>query len=148
MNTHNQPAPAGDFRAILIADDIEDDARLLTYHLDRLGYRLPTHIVPNGAEAIAYICGARIYADRRQFPAPRILFLDLRMRPSDGFSVLRWLKANPDYNKFPVLVLTVSMDRHEVTQAYQLGAASFLTKPITRETLAEALRAVNFPPPA
>jgi two-component system response regulator len=126
--------------AVLIAEDNQDDVKLLFRDLQQMGVSHSIQSVADGDQVLAYLKGSCQYADREKFPYPIILVLDLRMKPGDGFSVLRWLKDNPSFKTFPVLVLTAWMDRSAMIEAYRLGAATFLTKPFTRDALAAAFR--------
>ena len=122
--------PRGGLGAILIAEDQPDDARLARRAIDKLQLLNPVVVVPNGAETIAYLLGEGKYHDRGRFPEPVVLLLDLRMPEVDGFGVLRWLVAHKPERGFPVVVLSGSRELRELSEAYRLGAHSFLTKPI------------------
>lgn len=143
MNANNL---SGQHGAILIAEDSADDSNLLKHELSHLRYPNPQIVVTDGQEVIAYLQGENQYAARDKYPLPSLLVLDLQMKPRNGFAVLRWLQSHPEYKTFPILVLTVSEDRHEVREAYKLGASTFITKPITRTTLKEALDGMNILP--
>ena len=133
--------------AILIADDNPDDAKLLLRELRKIGAQHVLHSVGDGDQVIAYVRGYGPYADREKYPYPALLILDLRMVPMSGFDILRWLKANTRFKAFPILVMTASTERHERTEAYRLGATTFLTKPAPLNTLKEAIQALNILPP-
>jgi CheY-like chemotaxis protein len=129
--------------AVLIADDNQDDVKLLRRDLQQMGITQVVHDVPDGEQVIAYLQGAGAYNDREKFPYPILLILDLRMKPIDGFAVLRWLKAHPQLATFPILLLTASTERTERTEAYRLGATTFLTKPTTQAALKQTIQALN-----
>src|SRR2546422_279644 len=93
----------------------------------------PFHVVSNGEVAISYFKGEGKFANRSQYPIPQLLILDLKIPRVDGFEVLRWLRQQPDLNAVGVLVLTSSQDMRDVNLAYQLGANSFLHKPVRTE---------------
>jgi CheY-like chemotaxis protein len=139
------PTPAG---AILIADDNQDDVDLVSRDLLRMALPHVIHSVPNGEQAISYLKGLGGYSDRDKFPHPVLLVLELRMEPMDGFAVLRWLKDNPRYKTFPVLILTGLSERHQISEAYRLGATTFLTKPAALNDLKETIHALNVMPRA
>jgi CheY-like chemotaxis protein len=134
--------------SVLIVEDNQDDARLLHRELVLVGVRNPIQFVGNGEQFFSYVKGEGEYQDRDKFPYPILVMLDLRMSPRDGYDVLRWLRANPNYNTFPVLVVSVLEEQHKITEAYRLGAKTFLRKPITRRALKEALQGVNVLPSA
>jgi CheY-like chemotaxis protein len=132
--------------AVLIADDDENDVMLVSRNLQRIGLPHAIHSVPDGEQVISYLKGEGSYHDRDKFPYPVLLVLDLKMEPMDGFAVLRWLKDNPRYKTFPVLILTGLSERQKITEAYRLGATTFLTKPAALHDLKETFHALNILP--
>jgi len=119
-----------DGATILLAEDRENDIILIQRAFAKGGIRNPLFVVRDGEEAINYLSGVFPFSDRVCFPIPALPLLDLKMPRSDGFDVLRWLKAQPDLVPMRVVVLTSSEDIRDVTRAYQLGANSFLVKPL------------------
>jgi CheY-like chemotaxis protein len=117
---------------ILIVDDWDDDAELLRLTLDEIGLVNPIQIVHSAAEAIAYLQGDFPYSDRGKFPLPKIILLDLNMPRMDGFDFLKWLSAKARLADFMVIVVSGVDDWVSMRRAYELGAASFLTKPCRR----------------
>src|SRR5579872_6356398 len=117
---------------ILIAEDEEVDVYLVKVLLRQCGVLNPLRVVMDGAQAICYLRGESIYADRFLYPLPVLFLLDLRMPRIDGLEVLRWLRTQPKPD-FPIVVLTVFNDLGILNQAYQLGAQSFLSKPLRKE---------------
>jgi CheY-like chemotaxis protein len=86
-------------------------------------------MVSDGNQALQYLKGDGIYADRNKFPFPQALLLDLKMPGMGGLEVLSWLRQWPPGKELIVVVLTSSCYDTDVTQAYRLGANSFLVKP-------------------
>ena len=127
---------------ILIAEDDENDALILQRALRNVGFNNPFHISPNGSDAVRYLKGEGLYADRRKFRFPRILFTDLKMPEMDGFELLQWLRSNPECKIIPTIVLSASRLDSDVTRAYQLGANSYIAKPSDFDQLVTALRLV------
>lgn len=127
MTTEHQPV-------VLIAEDDANHMALLRRALDQTGFGWPVHCVTDGAAAIAYLSGEGKFSDREKFPLPNILLLDLKMPHTSGFDVLQWLHESaselPTLKNIRVVVLTASDEIRDVNRAYQLGAASFLTKPV------------------
>ncbi len=107
----------------------------------KLPHRLEKVI--NGQEAIHYITGADKYADRKQYPHPALVLLDLYVSQVDGFKLLKWRKRQPDLASLPVVVL--SQTAHDISRAYHLGANSFLVKPIDVAALQEAINCLIIP---
>jgi len=114
---------------ILLADDDPDDVLLFRMALNQAGFQNPLFVVSDGQEAIQYLSGDGIYADRARFPVPQLLLLDLKMPQMSGFDVLAWLRERPEWKGLPVVILTSSCYEPDVRHAYELGANSFLTKP-------------------
>ena len=95
----------------------------------------PLRTVRDGTEAIAYLEGQGIYADRRAYPFPMLLLLDLNMPKINGFEVLSWLRSRPSYCHLMVAISTDSDKGPDVRRAYELGADSYLLKPPNSEAL-------------
>jgi len=85
--------------------------------------------VSDGAEAIAYLNGDGDFNNRRKFPLPHLLLLDLKMPVFDGFDVLSWLKNQPGLQRVPAIVFSSSGEPEDVKKAQGLGAADFQVKP-------------------
>jgi CheY-like chemotaxis protein len=128
---------------ILIADDREDDVLLMRRSLERAHVSNPLQIVRNGEEAISYLKGEAKFANRDEYPLPALLLLDLKMPRTDGFEVLRWIRQQPGLKALRVIVLTSSADIRDVNQAYELGANSFLVKPMDFENFVEMSKFLN-----
>ena len=120
-----------DQQVILIAEDREDDILLIQRALKGANVRNPLQVVRNGEEVIAYLKGKAKFANRDEFPLPSLLLLDLKMPRVDGFEVLRWVRGQPTLKAMRIIVLTSSDRINDVTLAYQLGANSFLVKPLS-----------------
>ena len=113
---------------ILLAEDNEDDVHIIQRGIEMARLPPPT-VVWDGVEAIDYLAGLGVYADRGQYPYPALILLDLTMPRKNGFEVLEWLK-DEKRQRFPVvIVLTVSVSRADIDRAYRLGASSYLCKP-------------------
>src|SRR5512137_241283 len=91
--------------AILLAEDDENDIFLMGRAFDRAGIPNPLFVVHNGQEAIDYLAGNGAYGRRDRFPLPGLILLDLKMPWMDGFDVLKWLRARPQFDELPVVVL-------------------------------------------
>jgi CheY-like chemotaxis protein len=114
---------------ILLAEDRLDDIHLVKQAFLRAGIANPFYVVRNGEDALAYLEGSGKFADRARFPLPELLLLDLKMPRIDGFEVLKRIRPHQQLRQLRIVVLTSSQDIHDVNQAYQLGAHSFLVKP-------------------
>jgi len=141
MTNHANPMP--DHAVILIAEDSEDDIVLIRRAFEKAKVLNPLHFVRDGAEAMAYLKGEGKYANRAEFPLPELLLLDLKMPGTDGFDVLRWVRQQTGFGLLRIVVLTSSDEMRDVNQAYQLGANSFLIKPMDFERFVEMTHAIS-----
>lgn len=126
-----------DQAVILLAEDLEDDVLLIRRAFRKGGINNPLQVVRDGEETIAYLKGEGKYANRAEYPLPDLLLLDLKMPHKDGFEVLQWIRGQPGLKSLRVVVLTSSEDLREVNHAYELGANSFLVKPLEFENFVE-----------
>lgn len=119
-----------DSQFILLAEDDPNDVMLLQRAFQKAGLRDRLKLVRDGEQAIEYLAGRGEYADRERFPLPFMLLLDLKMPGTDGFEVLQWLRAETRLKRLLVVVLTSSNLQTDVDRAYDLGANSYLVKPV------------------
>ncbi|HLH52187.1 MAG TPA: response regulator [Verrucomicrobiae bacterium] len=124
------PASRPSQRSILLVEDEPDDVALVKRAFERAGVAYPLHPVSSGMEAIAYLNGDPPYFDRARYPFPALVLLDLKMPRTDGFEVLRWIRHQAKLVDLPVVVLTGSNEIRDANAAYQLGATSFMVKPL------------------
>ena len=124
---------------ILLVEDDSNDVLLIQRAFQKAGIQQTLKTVRDGEQAVAYLSGRGTYANRERFPLPFLVLLDLRMPGMDGFEVLQWVRADPESKRLLVVVLTSSSDLRDMTKAYQLGANSFLVKPVDFERLRYAL---------
>jgi CheY-like chemotaxis protein len=122
-------------RPILLAEDVEDDALVIQRVLKRAGIINPIIVVPDGHDAMEYLGGTGMYADREKFPLPGVVLLDLKMPKVGGFEVLEWCKTQPQLKDTLLIILTGQQEVGAMNQAYSLGAHSFLMKPANIEDI-------------
>jgi CheY-like chemotaxis protein len=118
---------------ILLVEDDDNDVLLLQRAFAKAGLRAKLKVASGGQQAIEYLAGHKDFADRTRFPLPFLVLLDLRMPGLDGFDVLRWIRAQPDLKRLLVVVLTSSDQQCDIDKAYELGANSYLLKPVAFE---------------
>jgi len=116
--------------AILLVEDSADDALLILRALEKAGAKNAIRVVRDGEAAVNYLAGAGIYADRRLYPMPGLVLLDLNLPKLDGFEVLRWIRDTRALFGLKVVVLTTSQNMKDIARAYSAGADSFLVKPM------------------
>jgi CheY-like chemotaxis protein len=115
---------------ILLVEDDPNDTVLIRRAFQKAGFGDNLKIVSDGGQAIQYLQGQKEYGDRARFPLPFLLLLDLKMPGTDGFEVLQWIRRQPDLKRLLVVVLTSSNLQADVDRAYDLGANSYLVKPV------------------
>ena len=117
-------------QVILLAEDDPNDVLLIQRAFQKAGLQNSLRVVSDGEEAIRYLGGGGDYSDRTRFPLPFLLLLDLKMPGTNGFEVLQWVRAERDLKRLLVIVLTSSNLQSDVDRAYELGANSYLVKPV------------------
>lgn len=125
--------------AILLVEDDINDVLLMERALEKARLANPLKVVRDGAEAINYLEGEGIYADRDEYPLPLLMLLDLKMPRKSGFEVLEWLRQRTEFDDLPIVVLTSSEELPDVAKAYQLGANSYLVKPAKLDDLVQMM---------
>jgi len=128
---------------ILLAEDLTDDVILIQRALQNAGVKNPFFVVRDGEEALAYLYGEGKYSNRHEYPLPDVLLLDLKMPKLDGFEVLRAVRTNRAFATLRIIVLTSSEDIYDVNKAYELGANSFLVKPLEFENFTSMMRTLS-----
>ncbi len=114
-----------------------DDVLLVERTFRNGGVKNPLQVLRNGQDAIAYLAGEGEYSDRVRHPLPALVLLDLSLPGVDGFQVLRWIRRRFRPSDLRVIVLTGSVNLDDARRAYELGADSFLMKPLEFENAAE-----------
>jgi DNA-binding response OmpR family regulator len=128
---------------ILLAEDDENDVFLMRRAFREAGLIHPLVVVGNGQEAISYLNGEGLYADRKQYPWPCLLLLDLKMPLVDGFEVLAWLQRRRRPTRLTVVILSSSMLEQDQLQALKLGADSYVVKPQDFTELVKVVRGLS-----
>jgi CheY-like chemotaxis protein len=128
---------------ILLVEDNRMDVELTldAFCQARLGNTV--HVAWNGQEALDYLFGHGQYTDRRAYPLPDLILLDLKLPGIDGFEVLRRIKGTPGLKRLPVVVLTSSKEEGDRALSYDSGANSYLVKPVSFEGFLEVIRQVG-----
>lgn len=121
---------------ILMADDDEEDCMLTQDALRESRLNNPIQFVRDGVELMAYLRQEGEYKDARR---PGLILLDLNMPRKDGREALVEIKADPRLRSIPIVILTTSKSENDVYRSYDLGANSFVTKPITFQALVEVM---------
>lgn len=116
-------------KTILIVEDEEADRMLVSRAFRAAGVDCPIHVANNSDQAIQYLMGEGIYADRDKYCFPTFIITDLHMPGGDGLLLLEHLQTNPDWGIIPTVVMSSSDDPDDIKKAYMLGASSYHMKP-------------------
>jgi CheY-like chemotaxis protein len=125
---------------ILMADDDADDRLLTKEALEEARLANDLHFVRDGEELMDYLQHRGAYSDPDTAPRPGVILLDLNMPRKDGRQALREIKNDPNLRSIPVVVLTTSKMDEDIHRSYDLGASSYITKPVTFDGLVEVMR--------
>ena len=115
---------------ILLVEDNPDDVELTlrAFEMNDIGHRIA--VVHDGQEALDYVFSEGAYGQRDETTTPRLVLLDLKLPKLDGHEVLRRIRCDDRTNRLPVVVLTSSTEDRDVERSYDLGANSFVCKPL------------------
>lgn len=129
--------------AILMADDDDDDYLLTKKALKQSKLLNTLHRVNDGEELLDYLNNRGDFTDTEEYVRPGVILLDLNMPRMDGREALKAIKSDPKLADIPVVVFTTSKAEEDVYKTYQLGVNSFITKPVTFESLIDVMRTLG-----
>lgn len=124
---------------ILIADDDTDDQMLIIDALKESRLKNNVQCVENGEELMDYLRNKGKYSDKKKYPTPGIILLDLNMPKKDGREALKEIRTDEKLKRIPIIILTTSKAEEDVLKTYNLGANSFITKPVTFIAMVEVM---------
>lgn len=127
-------------KVILLIEDNPDDEELTLRALKKNNIRNDVVVARDGAEALEYLFGTGKYETRDKTILPQITLLDLKLPKIDGLSVLKKIRENPVTRLLPVVILTSSKEDQDLLQGYNLGANSYIRKPVDFNEFTEAVR--------
>ena len=125
---------------VLMADDDEDDRLLARDAFQECQVDVDLRFVEDGQELLDYLHGHGPWANA---PKPSLILLDLNMPRKDGREALAAIKGNPALRRIPVVVISTSKAEEDVLRSYDLGVSSFVSKPVTYESLLELVRTLT-----
>jgi two-component system, response regulator len=123
---------------ILIVEDNEEDAELTIRALRKQNNFNILHL-SDGVEALDYIYAKGKFASRNVSLKPRVIFLDLKMPRLSGLEVLQKMKADPEIKSIPIIVLASSEEDPNIKRSYELGANSYIVKPVGAENFTKTI---------
>ncbi|HMH31804.1 MAG TPA: response regulator [Puia sp.] len=129
---------------ILFAEDSTDDAMLAIRAFRKSGLNNKIFHVKDGAEALDFIYCKAAYSSRNKLNQPRLILLDLKMPKVSGMEVLQKIKSDPAMSSIPVVVLTSSSEDTDIKKCYELGANSYIVKPVEIVHFFQALKELGY----
>ena len=137
MNSAQRPI------TILMADDDAEDRMLAQEALKQARLSNDLHFVEDGEELMDYLRHRNSYSDESTSPRPGLILLDLNMPKMDGREALGEIRSDPDLRLIPVVVLTTSKAEEDILRTYDLGASSFINKPVAFEGLLDVMKTLQ-----
>jgi CheY-like chemotaxis protein len=128
---------------IIMAEDDADDRLLVKDALAECQWNADLRFVENGEELLDYLLRRGKYRQAELSPRPGLILLDLNMPKKDGREVLRDIRARPELRRIPVVVLTTSRADTDIEKIYELGANSFISKPVQFDELVNVMRMLS-----
>ena len=127
-------------KKILLVEDNPDDEALSLRAFRKSNVVNEVLIARDGVEALDYLFGTGAHAGRDPRDTPAVVLLDLKLPRVDGLEVLRKIRSDPRTKHTPVVILTSSREEQDVTRGYDLGANSYIRKPVDFEQFNECVR--------
>ncbi len=126
-----------------MADDDADDRLLVKDAMAECHWEGDLRFVEDGEDLLDYLRHRGKYSQPADAPRPGLILLDLNMPRKDGREALREIKADAELRRIPVVVLTTSKARTDISRMYDLGASSFISKPVQFEALVNVMRVLG-----
>lgn len=127
-------------KKILLVEDNPDDVQLTLRALKKNKILNEVIVARDGVEALDYLFGNGEFADRNPDDKPQVILLDLKMPRMDGLDVLRRIRADERTRLQPVVILTTSSEEKDRVESYELGANSYIRKPVDFNQFADAVQ--------
>lgn len=125
-------------RIILLVEDSQNDVDLTLRAFRKSGIANEVAVVRDGEEALDYLFASGAYAGRDIAVTPEVILLDLNLPKIGGLEVLRRVRADPRTRRLPIVILTSSIEERDLIASYDLGANSYVRKPVDFEQFVEA----------
>jgi two-component system, response regulator len=137
------PVMDGQSAEILLVEDNPNDVKLTLHAFKTANLANTIHVARDGVEALDFVFGAEAATDQKALKRPRVILLDLKLPKVDGHEVLRRIKSDPRTCGIPVVVLTSSSEERDVMRTYDVGANSYIVKPVDFEQFTESVRDIG-----
>ena len=124
---------------ILLVEDNPNDAEMAIRALKKHNLSNNLEHVKDGVEALEFLFAKGRYSNRIDEKLPKVILLDLKLPKVDGLEVLRKVKASPETNRIPVVVLTSSKEEKDIVESYALGVNSYIVKPVDFDKFVRAV---------
>jgi two-component system response regulator len=128
---------------ILLVEDNANDVKLTLHAFKAANLANPVHVARDGVEALEFLFGVVSDADEENSRNPGLILLDLKLPRLDGHEVLRRIKSDSRTSGIPVIVLTASEAERDVARTYEVGADSYIVKPVDFQQFTEAVRNIG-----
>lgn len=128
---------------ILLVEDDSNDILFVQRAFRQANLTNPIRVVKDGDEAISYLSGEYQYVNRDLYPLPALILLDLKLPRRSGLEVLEWIRQQLHLKRIPIVVLTSSRESLDVDKAYDIGANSYLVKPVKFERLTQMIETLD-----
>ena len=128
---------------ILHVEDDPNDVLLVSRAIQKANTSMVVRSVGDGDQALAYLSGTDAFVNREEHPIPHLVLLDLKMPRKSGLEVLAWIRQQANLKRILVVIFTSSKHDHDINRAYELGANSYLVKPVGFDALQETMKQVD-----
>ncbi|AIE85890.1 response regulator [Fimbriimonas ginsengisoli] len=130
-------------KTILLVEDNEDDVFALRRSLKKAQVANPVQVAEDGQKALDYLAGVGPYADREQYPLPRLVLLDLKLPYRNGMEVLAWIRQQRSLDALPVVILSGSDEARDHKNAAALGIHDYLVKPPSPDRILQVIESLG-----
>jgi two-component system, response regulator len=128
---------------ILLVEDNQDDRDLALHALQRAKVANRIFVVRDGEEALDFLFCRGAYAERSFDHPPKLVLLDLKLPKVDGMEVLKQVKSDPRTRTIPIVIMTSSKEERDLASGYNLGANSYIQKPVDFDQFRETVKSVG-----
>ncbi len=128
---------------ILLVEDSDEDAELTARALRKRNLANKLHRVEDGAEALDFIYARGVYANRASADSPKMILLDLKLPKVGGLDVIRDVRGHNPSKAIPIVVFTSSKEDQDLQTAYDLGANSYIVKPVDFDQFSETMASLG-----